>query len=123
MPLVEKSDYVLVMMGRIMASGDNPDDLFAIYDLSRSGKTSVKSFRLHSWIDGIPNTIFSDEHCEHCKATRQRRGTLDDQPCKYAERGDETVEVFDYHAPHRDDTCCPEHKHHAKKMHVNCFMR
>ena len=123
MPLVEKADYVLILMGRIQASGDNPDELFALYDLTKTGSAFVKSFRLHHWIDGIPNTIFSDEHCEHCKATRQRRGTLDDQPCRYPERGDDTVEVFEYHAPHTDDRCCTQHRHHAKGMHVNCFMR
>jgi hypothetical protein len=123
MPRVDKADYVLIIKGRAMASGDNPDVLFSLFDLAQFGSASVKSFRLHHWIDGIPDSIFSHEHCQHCKATRQRNGSIDDQPCRYPERGDESVEVYDYHAPHTDDKCCTEHNHHAKTMHVNCFMR
>lgn len=122
--LVEKADYVLIITGRVMASGNDVEQLMKVYNLDNTGGGAVKSFRLHKWIDGIPNSIFSDEHCEYCKATRQRKGTLDDQPCKYPERsGDSTVEVINYHAPHTDTRCCPEHNHHAKTMHVGCMLR
>lgn len=121
---VEKADYILVIAGRVMASGNDVEQLMNLFDLENTGGGFVKSFRLHHWIDGIPKTIFSDEHCEYCKATRQRYGRLDDQPCQYPERsGDPTVEVFKYHAKHTDTRCCPEHNHHAKLMHVGCMLR
>lgn len=121
---VDKAKYILMITGRVMASGDDIEQLMNIYDLDAAGGGMVKSFRLHKWVDGIQGTIFSDEHCTHCKATRQRNGRNDDQPCKYPERsGDPDVELYKYHAPHTDKRCCPEHRHHAKTMHVGCMLR
>lgn len=121
---VDKAKYILFFTGRVMASGDNVEQLMKIYNLDDMGGGKVKSYRLHTWVEGIPGTIFRDEHCTYCKDTRQRNGRNDEQPCKYPERsGDPDVEVYEYHAPHTEKRCCPEHNHHAKKMHVGCMLR
>lgn len=123
MARVEKADYVLVALGRVIAASNDMEELKELFITYQLPDGAIKPFRLHTWIAGIPNSIFSDEHCVHCKATRQRKGTLDDQPCKYPERGDVTLEIYEHHAAHTPDRCCPQHNHHAKNMHVNCMLR
>lgn len=116
--------YVLIVKGRVLAEGDEPQELFARFDLDKLGGGAVKSWRNHKFIDGNPDSIFYYRHCDYCKAPWQRDGSNENKPCKYPERSGETgVEVIKYHAPHTDDRCCMEHNHHAKTMHVNCMMR
>lgn len=116
--------YVLVVRGQVQGMGDSVEELLTRMDLNSLGGGSVKSFRFHEFIDGDPDTIFRHPHCKHCKRVKAGDGSNAKKPCVYPERsGDETVEVHKYHAPHTDDMCCPEHKHHAKLMHRGCMMR
>lgn len=116
--------YVLVIKGQVHGMGDSVEELMARMDLNSLGGGSVKSFRYHEFIDGVPDSTFTHPHCKHCKRVKARDGSNAEKPCVYPERsGDPTVEVHNYHAPHTDDMCCPEHKHHAKLMHRNCMMR
>lgn len=116
--------YVLIIKGQAHRTGDTVEELMSAMDLDAIGGGSVKSFRLHEFIDGVPATNFKHPHCTHCKRVKLSDGSNALKPCVYPERSDDpTVEVHNYHAPHRDDMCCPEHKHHAKLMHRNCMMR
>lgn len=116
--------YVLVIKGQVHGIGDSVEELMTRMDLNALGGGSVKSFRYHDFIDGIPDSIFSHPHCKNCKRVKAGNGSNAKKPCVYPERsGDPTVEVHSYHAPHTDDMCCPEHNHHAKLMHRNCMMR
>lgn len=118
------SQYILISRGRVLAEGDDPQELLVLHDLDRLGGGVVKSWRNHKFIAGNPDSVFYYRHCEYCKAPWQRNGSNEAKPCKYPERSeDTTVEVIKYHAPHTDDRCCMEHKHHAKGIHVNCMMR
>lgn len=116
--------YVLVVRGQVHGTGDDVQELFTRIDLNALGGGAVKSYRRHEFIEGTPDTIFKHPHCAHCKRVKAGDGSNLDKPCTNPERSDdETVEVHKYHAPHTDDMCCPEHKHHAKLMHRNCMMR
>lgn len=123
MAKVEKAAYILVAQGAVLASSDSIEELQKLFVEYRLPDGAIKPFRLHTWIDGIPNSIFSDEHCTHCKATRQRNGRIDDWPCKYPERGDASIEIIEHHEEHSKDKCCVKHNHHAEGMHVNCLFR
>jgi hypothetical protein len=119
-----KPKYVLIIRGQCHGTGDSVEELMMKMDLNALGGGSVKSFRYHEFIDGIPGGTFPHPHCKNCKRVKQANGSNAENPCVYPERSDDpTVEVHKYHAPHTDDMCCPEHKHHAKLMHRNCMLR
>lgn len=114
--------YILVVMSAIIDGGDDPNELLTRHDLSSSGGI-VKSFRYHDFIDGNPDTIFVFDHCKNCKQAKQGKDRNLYHACPKPEKGDDTVEVFEYHPEHSTSRCCPQHNHHADMMHVGCFLR
>lgn len=125
MAKVDVAKYVLVARGTVLLSGDDPKALFASLDLTSVPDARVKSWRQHAWVEGLAQSVHNTPHCQACKTIRQVKGRNDDDPCKYPEQLDDTVEVYALRHEHRDDVCCTEHEHHVTSghPHVNCFLR
>lgn len=120
---VPKAAFILVVQGRILASGDDPQELIARFDFSHLPNVQVKEWRTHQW--GPQGANNASERCKGCSANRQVKGRNDMLPCRYPERVDGKVFVLALPHVHREDTCCNEHHHHVMQgyPHRNCILR
>jgi hypothetical protein len=119
---LEAPSYILITDGRITASGDNPEALLQSADPLVHADIEVKPWRLHTWVEGIPNSIFFNAHCKACKTTRHNKDMNFLSPCKKPEALDPTLTVLRPPHTHTEDRCCLEHEIHVSP-HRNCIFR
>lgn len=93
MTAVTKAPYVFIARGKVLTSGQDPQELFEAIEERALGGAAVKSWRVHTWTveEGDTNNVLT---CLSCKEHRRADGSNHSSPCPFPERHDPSVQVF-----------------------------
>lgn len=93
MSTVTKAPYVFIARGKVLFSGDSPEELFDRVEEQYLGGAAVKGWRVHTWVtvEGIYEGVLA---CLGCKEQRRADGANGIEPCPFPEKFDPSITVI-----------------------------